>query len=72
MKKINRIFIVLATLFCLVLPLQAGGAKDSKTHYAKDALQPFVDSGELPGAINVFYKDGVQETCCVEIGRAHV
>ncbi len=65
MKKINRIIIVLAALFCLVVPLQAGGAKDSKTHYAKDALQPYVDSGELPGAINVFYKDGVQETCCV-------
>ena len=40
-------------------------AKDSGTTYAKDALQKYVDSGELPGAINVFYKDGVQETCCL-------
>ena len=39
--------------------------KDSGTTFAKDALQPFVDSGELPGAISVFYKDGVQETTCV-------
>ena len=39
--------------------------KDSGTTFARDALQKYVDSGELPGAINVFYKDGVQETCCI-------
>ena len=44
--------------------------KDSGTTYARDALQKYVDSGEMPGAVSVFYKDGVQETCCVEIGRA--
>ena len=38
--------------------------KDSGTTYAKDALAPYVATGELPGAISVFYKDGVQETCC--------
>ena len=38
---------------------------DSKTTFAKDVLQPYVDSGELPGAISIFYKDGVQETCCI-------
>ncbi|MBQ2011970.1 MAG: hypothetical protein II206_04205, partial [Bacteroidaceae bacterium] len=38
---------------------------DSKTNYAKEVLQPYVDSGQLSGAISVFYKDGVQETCCV-------
>ena len=38
---------------------------DSGTTFAKDALQKYVDSGELPGAISVFYKDGVQETCCL-------
>ena len=41
------------------------GPKESDTTFAKDALQPYVDKGELPGAISVFYKDGVQETCCV-------
>lgn len=41
------------------------GPADSGTTFAKDALQKYVDSGELPGAINVFYKDGVQETCCI-------
>ena len=38
---------------------------DSGTTFAKDALAPYVENGQLPGAINVFYKDGVQETCCV-------
>ena len=36
------------------------GPKDSGTTFARDALQKYVDSGEMPGAINVFYKDGVQ------------
>ena len=38
---------------------------NSGTTFAKDALQKYVDSGELPGAVNVFYKDGVQETACL-------
>ena len=37
----------------------------SGTSFAKDALTPYVESGQLPGAINVFYKDGVQEIACV-------
>ena len=41
------------------------GPKASGTTYAQDALKPFLESGELPGAISVFYKDGVQETACV-------
>ena len=39
--------------------------KDSGTTFARDALQKYVDSGEMPGAANVFYNDGVQETCCI-------
>ncbi|MBO7683842.1 MAG: beta-lactamase family protein [Kiritimatiellae bacterium] len=39
--------------------------RDSGTTFARDALQKYVDSGELPGAVSVFYKDGVQETCCI-------
>jgi CubicO group peptidase (beta-lactamase class C family) len=38
---------------------------DAKTHYAEEVLKPYVESGQLPGAISVFYKDGVQETCCI-------
>ena len=30
-------------------------AKDSKTTYAQEALQPYVDNGQLSGAISVFY-----------------
>lgn len=40
-------------------------AKDSKTTYAQEVLQPYVDNGQLAGVISVFYKDGVQETCCI-------
>ena len=38
---------------------------ESGTTYAHDALEPYVQSGELPGAISILYKDGVQETCCI-------
>ena len=38
---------------------------DSGTTYVHDALEPFVQSGELPGAISILYKDGVQETCAI-------
>lgn len=33
--------------------------------YAQDALKKYVDSGELPGAISVFYKNGREEVACV-------
>ena len=33
---------------------------DSDTTFAQEVLAPYVKSGELPGAINVFYMDGVQ------------
>ncbi len=65
MKVFTRFIVVLAVLLGCMLQLQAKGPKDSKTTFAKDALQPYVDSGKLAGAISVFYKDGVQETCCV-------
>ena len=38
---------------------------DSGTTFAKDALAPYVEKGYLPGAISVFYKDGVQEVGCI-------
>ena len=61
MKK--RSMLLLVSL-CMVLAMGAQ-TKESKTTYAKEALQPYVDSGQLAGAISVFYKDGVQETCCI-------
>ncbi len=39
--------------------------QESKTHYAADELKPFVDSGELPGAISILSKGNVRETACV-------
>ena len=42
-----------------------GAVKGSGTAYAKEALTPYVESGELPGAISVFYNNGMQETCCI-------
>jgi len=33
----------------------------SGTTFAEDAIAPYIESGQLPGAINVFYKDGLQE-----------
>jgi CubicO group peptidase (beta-lactamase class C family) len=66
MKETKRFFLILAALCCMALPMQARTKTiDSKTSYAKEALQPFVDNGQLSGAIAVFYKDGVQETSCV-------
>ncbi len=61
MKK--SLLIAAAMLVCAIAV--AGNPKDSKTHYAQDVLKPYVDKGQLPGAISVFYKDGVQETCCI-------
>lgn len=39
--------------------------RDSGTTFAQEALQQYVDSGRLPGAISVLYNNGVQETCCI-------
>ncbi len=38
---------------------------ESNTHFAEDVLKPYVETGQLPGAVSIFYKDGVQETCCI-------
>ena len=62
----RRITIVIAVALMASLAASAGNKpKDSKTHFAYDVLLPYVQSGELPGAISIFYKDGVQETCCI-------
>ena len=66
MKRILHSLVLLLALVAMSVP--AGAQKkaiDSKTHYAREVLQPYVDSGQLPGAISIFYKDGVQETCCI-------
>lgn len=60
----KRMFISAALVCCLTASAQ-NGIKESQTTYAKEALQPYLEQGVLAGAISVFYKDGVQETCCI-------
>ncbi len=62
----KKICLLLFASYIMVLTVDAQSqVRDSKTSYAKEALQPYVDKGELAGAISVFYKNGVQETSCV-------
>lgn len=66
MKRFIKGFALVAMLSALSLGAQAKiKVTDSKTDYAREVLQEWVDSGQLPGAISVLYKDGVQETCCI-------
>ena len=53
----NRMFTVAALFAAAVSGAFAGGMKE--------ALQPYVDSGELPGAISILYDNGREETVCV-------
>lgn len=55
--------LILMAAFCLSASAQK--TRESKTNYAEEVLKPYVESGQLPGAISIFYKDGVQETCCI-------
>ena len=59
--KLKSLFVIAALAFAgfAVEPV------DSGTHFAADALKPFVENGQLPGAISVFYQDGKQEVACV-------
>lgn len=52
-------------LFIVCWCFTCGASTDSCTSFAKEALSKYVDSGELPGAISVFYDKGVQETCLI-------
>ena len=63
MKTINVVLAVagLALAGCV----SSNCPKDSGTHYAEEALAPWGEKGELPGAISVVYRDGVQETACL-------
>lgn len=62
----NKNCLLLFASCIMVLAVSAQSrVRESKTSYAKEALQTYVDKGELAGAISVFYKDGVQETSCV-------
>ena len=62
MKKMMFVVCATAILGCCTV---CNGQKNSETTFAKDVLTPYVENGQLPGAISVFYKDGLQETACV-------
>ena len=59
--KLKSMFIIAAMAFAGF----AAEPVDSGTHFAADALKPFVENGQLPGAISVFYNNGVAEIACV-------
>ena len=62
MKK-HVLFGLLAAVSVLICP--AAETKDTGPASVKDALAPFVESGELPGAISILYNNGQQEVSCV-------
>lgn len=68
MKKMKKV-LLFALLMCAVLMVgcqsMAPRQDTASTNFAREALAPFVESGELPGAINVFYNNGVEEICCI-------
>ena len=62
MKRLMMVVAVAAALSgCCTSPC----CREPGTTYMKDALAPYVASGELPGAISILYNDGVTETACV-------
>lgn len=63
--KRSAIFLLFALYLSCVGAAARKDVKDSGTNYARQALQPMVEKGILPGAVSILYSDGVQETCCV-------
>ena len=64
MKTKGMIFL-LATAVLVAGCVSSNGVKCSGTRFAAEALASYVEKGELPGAISVFYNNGVQEVACV-------
>ena len=62
-----KIKLIFSLVGCALLAgcCTCNGPIDSGTTFAREALQKYVDSGELPGAISVFCKGDRQETCCI-------
>ena len=65
MKKLMKLMLIVGAAMASGCCTVCNGPKDSETTFAKDALAPYVENGQLPGAVNVFYKDGLQEVACV-------
>lgn len=60
----KKILFILA-LVCCTCASAGEKVRNSKTTFMHDALKPFVESGQLPGAVSILYNDGVQEVCCI-------
>ena len=59
--KLSLVVAALALAGCI----SSNSPKDSDTHYVADAVSPWLEKGEFPGAVSILYKDGVQETACI-------
>mgnify|MGYP004460594441 FL=1 len=67
MIRIYHMLMAVALFLCVACSQSRNTAavRDSGTTFAQEALQQYVDSGRLPGAISVLYNNGIQETCCI-------
>ena len=61
----KRLMIGMAAAIALAGCCAPKCGEGSRTTYVADALAPYVEKGELPGAISILYNDGVAETACV-------
>lgn len=67
MNRIYHMLMAIALFLCVACSQSRNtvAVRDSGTTFAQEALQQYVDSGRLPGAISVLYNNGIQETCCI-------
>lgn len=67
MNRIYHMLMAVALFLCVACSQsrETAAVRDSGTTFAQEALQQYVDSGRLPGAISVLYNNGIQETCCI-------
>ena len=67
MNRIYHMLMAVALFLCVACSQSRNTAavRDSGTTFAQEALQQYVDSGRLPGAISVLYNNGIQEICCI-------
>ncbi len=67
MNRIYHMLMAVVLLLCVACSQSRNtvAVRDSGTTFAQEALQQYVDSGRLPGAISVLYNNGIQETCCI-------
>ena len=67
MNRIYHMLMAVALFLCVACSQSRDTAavRDSGTTFAQEALQQYVDSGRLPGAISVLYNNGIQENCCI-------